>query len=73
MDLETDHRNTYYDSNGGLVGVYFYQKGTLLSGMGYDNTVNCIEMSEKFFLKLGYKEFYKTSGGMPQIFLINML
>ena len=57
---KTDHRNTYYDANGGLVGVYFYQKGSLLSGIGYDNTVNCIEMSEKFFLKLGYKEFYKN-------------
>ena len=57
---KTDHRNTYYNSNGGLEGIYFYQKGTMLSGMGYENTVNCLEMSEIFFKNIGYKEFYKN-------------
>jgi hypothetical protein len=44
----------------GLKGIYFYQKGTLLSGMGYDNTVSCLNMTKQFFEDLGYTEFYKN-------------
>ena len=55
----TNTQNFYY-GNKGLEGIYFYQKGTLLSGLGYDNTVNCLNMTKQFFENLGYTEFYKN-------------
>lgn len=44
----------------GLQGVYFYQQGTLLSGMGYDSTVSCLNMTKQFFENLDYTVFYKN-------------
>ena len=56
---KTTTQNLMYGNNG-LEGIYFYQKGTLLSGIGYDNTVACLNMTEQFFKNLGYEEFYKN-------------
>lgn len=56
---KTTTTNFYYGSSG-LEGIYFYQKGTLLSGLGYDNTVSCLNMTKQFFENLGYTEFYKN-------------
>ena len=56
---KTTTANFFYDNNG-LEGILFYQKGTLLSGMSYDNTVNCLNMTKQFFENLGYEEFYKN-------------
>ena len=50
----------FFIGNNGLEGIYFYQKGTLLSGMGYENTVNCLNMTKQFFENIGYTEFYKN-------------
>ena len=55
----TNSVNFYYGKKG-LEGIYFYQKGSLLSGIGYDNTVNCLIMTKQFFENLGYTEFYKN-------------
>jgi len=55
---KTTTQNFYLGKNG-LEGIYFYQKGTLLSGLGYDNTVACLNMTKQFFENLGYTEFYK--------------
>tara|TARA_B100000963_G_C22490620_1_gene609103 strand:+ start:360 stop:956 length:597 start_codon:yes stop_codon:yes gene_type:complete len=43
-----------------LYGVFLWPKGTLLSGLGYDGTVNYLNASSKFFLDRGYTELLKN-------------
>ena len=53
--------NNFYIGKNGLEGIYFYQKGSLLSGLGYDNTVACLHMTKYFFENLGYEVFYENT------------
>lgn len=52
--------NMYFDNNKGLVRIYFYPKGALLSGIGHQNTMNGLEMTKQFFENIGYEVFYKN-------------
>lgn len=56
----TDIYNLRFDENQKLVGIYFFLKNTKLSGVGYQNTQNALNMTKKFFEKLGYIKIYEN-------------
>ncbi len=56
----TDIRNMYIDPKIGLKGIYFFLAGTKLSGVGYQNTRNALEMTRNFFENIGYTVFYEN-------------
>tara|TARA_R110001583_G_scaffold171794_2_gene325531 strand:- start:1562 stop:2125 length:564 start_codon:yes stop_codon:yes gene_type:complete len=57
---KTDLANMYIDSKTGLKGIYFLLKGTKLSGVGYQNTRNALDMTRQFFEEIGYSVFYEN-------------
>lgn len=56
----TDLANMFIDSKTGLKGIYFFLKGSKLSGVGYQNTRNALEMTRQFFENIGYSTFYEN-------------
>lgn len=52
--------NMHFLPDKGLVRIDFFLKGTLLGGIGYQNTTNGLEMTRQFFENLGYKVFYEN-------------
>jgi hypothetical protein len=57
---KTDIANTYVDKKNGLIRIDFFLKGTLLSGVGYENTQNALTMTRQFFENIGYSVFYEN-------------
>ena len=57
---KTDIPNMYIDKEIGLKGIYFFLAGTKLSGVGYQNTRNALEMTRQFFENIGYTVFYEN-------------
>jgi hypothetical protein len=57
---KTKVANMFIDSKTGLEGLYFFLKGSLLSGVGYQNTRNALEMTRQFFENIGYTVFYEN-------------
>lgn len=57
---KTDMPNMFVDSKNGLKGIYFLLKGTKLTGVGYQNTRNALDMTRQFFENIGYTVFYEN-------------
>ena len=57
---KTDIPNMYIDKEIGLKGIYFFLDGTKLSGVGYQNTRNALEMTRNFFENIEYTVFYEN-------------
>lgn len=56
----TDLYNLRFTPEKGLIGIYFFLQNTKLSGVGYQNTKNGLDMTRQFFEKLGYTVFYEN-------------
>lgn len=55
----TDIQNLKFDSENKLVGIYFFLQNTKLSGVGYQNTKNALDMTRQFFEMLEYTVFHE--------------